>query len=52
MARMGPCVTESGAHLPHATSERDHAIAAALGDMFASAASARSAPVHRIRKSR
>ena len=52
MARMGHASPRAALIYQHATSERDHAIAAALGDMLASAAPAPSAPVHRIRKSR
>jgi len=52
MARMGHASPRAALIYQHATSERDHAIAAALGDMLANAAPAPSAPVHRIRQSR
>ena len=52
MVRMGHASPRAARIYQHTTSERDHAIAAALGDMLASAAPAPSAPVHRIRKSR
>jgi hypothetical protein len=52
MARMGHASSRAALIYQHATSERDHAIAAALGDMLAAAAPTPSAPVHPIRESR
>jgi hypothetical protein len=52
MARMGHASPRAALIYQQATSERDHVIAAALGDMLATAAPAPSAPVHPIRKSR